>query len=233
MCRLMPIVFLFVFVNTFGNTKLVPQCLLRCKDEHMTKMDSEWSMDFAFPILSLLRSNGSEEAAYERAVQICFQNERLENCVKPCNTSVEKEIVQIGLQPWSEICSNLRTLRTQFKCWKYHIETLLLACYLESHKLRQSLQQLSQSNTIESVNLVCANMNILGKCTIEEYGRSCGTLLVQLFDSANDAMVRMLNKKWLELPTACNKTPVYEAEHLRSEWTTTENTANPRLKSYY
>ncbi|KAI6226171.1 hypothetical protein M3Y99_01316700 [Aphelenchoides fujianensis] len=185
-------------------------------------MNSEWSMDFAFPILSLLRSNGSEQAAYDRAAQICF-------CVDRCNTSVEKEIVQIGLKPWNEICSNLRILRTQFGCWKFHIETLLLACYLESHKLRQTLQQLSESPTIENVDVVCTKMNLLGACTVENYGRMCGKttakLLVQLFDAANEAMANMLSKKWTELPAACNKTPAYEAEHLKAEWVDVQQSA--------
>lgn len=34
-------------------------------------MENEWSMDFAFPLLSLLRSTNNETAAYQRAIEIC------------------------------------------------------------------------------------------------------------------------------------------------------------------
>lgn len=35
------------------------------------QMENEWSMDFAFPLLSLLKATGSEVAAYNRAKEIC------------------------------------------------------------------------------------------------------------------------------------------------------------------
>ncbi|KAI6184389.1 Protein fantom [Aphelenchoides bicaudatus] len=182
------IYFLLIVVECSVGEKTVPFCLLKCKDEHMMKMDSEWSMDFAFPLLSLLRTNGSEEAAYLKATQICFHNEMLGVCIDKCNASDEREIMQIGLEPWNKICSNLRTLRTQFSCWKFHIETLTLACFVESHRLRMSLRQLTFSNNLANVNSVCQQMQILASCTVDEYGKQCGVvttkLLASLFDSA-------------------------------------------------
>lgn len=85
-------------------------------------MDSEWSMDFAFPLLSLLRANGSEEAAYNKATQICLyvsdllnnfskfsHNKMLGNCINRCNASAERDIMKIGLEPWDKICENLKS----------------------------------------------------------------------------------------------------------------------------
>ncbi|KAJ1367463.1 hypothetical protein KIN20_028377 [Parelaphostrongylus tenuis] len=46
-------------------------CVLRCKDNHMRKMDNEWSTDFTLPLLNLLRTTGNETAAFLKAKLIC------------------------------------------------------------------------------------------------------------------------------------------------------------------
>ncbi|VDO31202.1 unnamed protein product [Brugia timori] len=38
---------------------------------YLLKMEKEWSLNFAFPLLSLLKATGNETAAYNRAVEIC------------------------------------------------------------------------------------------------------------------------------------------------------------------
>ncbi|VDN05603.1 unnamed protein product [Thelazia callipaeda] len=48
----------------------VPHCVLKCKDAHMQQMEKEWSANFAFPLLSLLKATGNETAAHNRAIEI-------------------------------------------------------------------------------------------------------------------------------------------------------------------
>uniref|UniRef100_A0A1I7SDX6 CPG4 domain-containing protein n=2 Tax=Bursaphelenchus xylophilus TaxID=6326 RepID=A0A1I7SDX6_BURXY len=191
----------------------IPLCLLKCKDDHMMKMDSEWSMDFAFPLLSLLRSNGSEEAAYHRANEICYHNNMLGNCISSCEESLEKKILRLGLKPWDDICHSLRTLRTQFGCWKFHIESLSLSCYMESQRLRISMRKLAEGGAFEEVGAVCGEMTILSKCVLEEYGKACGKvttkLLAKLFRSSHEVIREMLGIKWSRLPSPCNETLIF------------------------
>ncbi|CAD5212494.1 unnamed protein product [Bursaphelenchus okinawaensis] len=188
----------------------IPFCLLKCKDDHMMKMDGEWSMDFAFPLLSLLQSNGSEDAAYHKANEICYHNKMLGRCISNCAESLEKKILKLGLKPWDDICLNLRTLKTQFGCWKFHIESLSLSCYLESQQLRISMRKLAEDGLFEDVGTVCAEMTVLSKCVLEEYGRVCGKvttkLLATLFRSSHDVVRDMLSIKWKKLPAQCNET---------------------------
>jgi hypothetical protein len=71
-------------------------------------------------------------------------------------------------------------LRTQFSCWKFHIESLALACFVESHRLRMSLRQLTFSNTLSNVNSVCLQMQVLAMCTVDEYGKQCGKVTTKV-----------------------------------------------------
>uniref|UniRef100_A0A914ULM9 Uncharacterized protein n=1 Tax=Plectus sambesii TaxID=2011161 RepID=A0A914ULM9_9BILA len=46
-------------------------CLLRCKDNHMLEMSSEWSPDFFLPIISVLKDSKNTTAAYALTEDIC------------------------------------------------------------------------------------------------------------------------------------------------------------------
>uniref|UniRef100_A0A915DX87 Uncharacterized protein n=1 Tax=Ditylenchus dipsaci TaxID=166011 RepID=A0A915DX87_9BILA len=99
----------------------------------MLQMDSaEWSMDFAFPLLSLLRANGSHEIVKQRILDICELNNQLQKCLEICPKSVEKQILFYGMDPWREICSNLDVhfkLLDPIPCWQQNIDALILGCY--------------------------------------------------------------------------------------------------------
>ena len=85
------------------------------------QMDNEWSMDFAFPLLSLLRTNGSVEAAKEKAKNICEDNELLDACLRSCSITLERKILRLGLQPWRHLCRRLECkwiCRHTFKFYK-------------------------------------------------------------------------------------------------------------------
>lgn len=172
-------------------------------------MDNEWSMDFAFPLLSLLRTNGSVEAATEKARNICDDNEMLDSCFKSCGPTLERKILRLGLQPWKNICQHFNILVTQLDCWKSNIDTLTLGCHLESHKLRQTMEYLTHNHSIIIVDKICQDMNVLSICSIEEYSKYCGEvtklLLVRLFRSSRDSIVEMLKIKWPVLPDTCSK----------------------------
>ena len=45
------------------------------------------------------------------------QNAELLDCLSACPGSVEKQILQMGLQPWEGICSNLRGFAQLFHYW--------------------------------------------------------------------------------------------------------------------
>ncbi|KAE9551575.1 hypothetical protein FO519_005219 [Halicephalobus sp. NKZ332] len=191
-------------------------CLLRCKDEHMMKMDNEWSMDFAFPLVSLLRTNGSVEVAKEKARSICEDNELLDSCFRSCSMSLERKILRLGLQPWRHLCRKLELLMTQFDCWKSNIDTLTLGCYLESHKIRESMEAFTHNQSLMVVESICRDMNILSICSIEEFSKYCGDvskiLLIQLFQSSRDTVIEMLKIRWPVLPYTCNQKIEYYKE---------------------
>ncbi|KAH7718094.1 Sr protein [Aphelenchoides avenae] len=177
-------------------------------------MDSEWSMDFAFPLLALLRDNGNERAAYQRALEICHSNNMLDMCLEKCNNTTEKRILRMGLEPWRDICVNLKTLRTQFTCWKDHIDTLILGCHLESHRLRERMELLTRNDSLVVLEKVCRDMNVLAVCSISEYSKQCGSttkaLMLQLFRSSKNSVLRMLQVRWEKLPETCTAPFVYD-----------------------
>jgi len=52
-----------------GSKKFVPKMFFIY---HLhSQMDGEWSVDFAFPLISLLRDNGSKEMVSRRVMEIC------------------------------------------------------------------------------------------------------------------------------------------------------------------
>uniref|UniRef100_A0A7E4VWF3 Uncharacterized protein n=1 Tax=Panagrellus redivivus TaxID=6233 RepID=A0A7E4VWF3_PANRE len=179
-------------------------------------MDSEWSMDFAFPLLSLLRTNGSVEAAKNKARSICYDNERLDGCLMACDDSSMKKIMRIGLQPWTQLCSRIDDLISQFDCWKTNVDVLSLGCHLESHHLRQSMETFTHNHSTVILEQVCRNMNVMSICNIEEHNKFCGhtakMLLVRLFRTSRKSFQEMLKLKWKELPEACTEPIRYYAE---------------------
>jgi hypothetical protein len=39
----------------------------------------------------------------------------LGKCIEGCEDSTEKKILQIGLEPWNKICSNLKSMNGNFR----------------------------------------------------------------------------------------------------------------------
>uniref|UniRef100_A0AC34F7Z1 Uncharacterized protein n=1 Tax=Panagrolaimus sp. ES5 TaxID=591445 RepID=A0AC34F7Z1_9BILA len=180
-------------------------------------MDNEWSMDFAFPLLSLLRTNGSIEAAKEKARKICEDNDMLDMCLRGCQYSLEQKILRLGLEPWNQLCRRFDVLIGEFQCWRSNIDTLTLGCYLESHNLRQSMETLTHNHSVLVVDAICRDMNTLSSCSIEEYTKFCGhvtrMLLVRLFQSSRKSIIGMLKVKWPVLPDECSQlVQFYEEE---------------------
>uniref|UniRef100_A0A914DXF3 Uncharacterized protein n=1 Tax=Acrobeloides nanus TaxID=290746 RepID=A0A914DXF3_9BILA len=185
---------------------MVSSCLLRCKDEHMTKLDNEWSDSFIFDV-SLLRE--SEEAAHQRTLDICENNNKLDECIKKCNDSTERRVLQMGLEPWKEICGNLEELLTQFSCWRDNLDTLTLSCHIESHGLRRTLDTFAHNTSLLIVEVVCREMTNLSMCLIKHYGRYCGSItkkiLLQLMKSSRKTITDVLRVRWEILPEACTE----------------------------
>ncbi|TMS33081.1 hypothetical protein L596_000857 [Steinernema carpocapsae] len=192
----------------------VPLCVLRCKDEHMLKsanmhLESEWSQDFAFPLVSLLKSNGSVSAATQRLVDICSSNMQFSLCLGRCPESVERNIIATGLQPWIDLCKHMEILRSQLPCWKNHIRDLANTCNLESYEVRKSMEILSRNASLAAVSQICRYMEQLSLCTVREYSKRCGDdthkIVVNLFTSARSTFTKMLSMRWTKLPEACTK----------------------------
>uniref|UniRef100_A0A914H0G0 Uncharacterized protein n=1 Tax=Globodera rostochiensis TaxID=31243 RepID=A0A914H0G0_GLORO len=179
---------------------IVPLCLLKCKDNHMVQMESEWSSNFVFPLNGLLRSGASSEQMSERVKQLCRHNSELANCLQECPTSVENEIMQMGLEPWQGICLNIRDMQTQFGCWKTNIDAILLACSLESQKLRYDIESFTRNVSVKLVESICIDLSHLSNCFVGQYGQYCGRisqkLIGTLFESSRVTIVKMLRIKW-------------------------------------
>ncbi|VDN60798.1 unnamed protein product [Dracunculus medinensis] len=194
-------IFLLLVFSKFCENIRVPHCILKCKDAHMLQMENEWSMDFAFPLLSLLRSTNNETAAYQRAIEICHSNELLVACLDRCNRSTERTILKMGLMPWADICFNLEELRSQFPCWRANIYNLSSACQPESIKLRNSFK-----NTTTRQNR--PNTTPLAMSYIFLYSSNFRIIFLQLieriFSISQEAINGMLAMKWTILPPTCN-----------------------------
>lgn len=77
-------------------------------------------------------------------------------------------------------CIYLSTLyilayEAEFPCWKRNINALILGCYMESHKLRRSMELLTQNASTHVLDLVCQDLNILAICSISDYFKYCGS----------------------------------------------------------
>ncbi|KAK0393654.1 hypothetical protein QR680_000336 [Steinernema hermaphroditum] len=193
-------------------TSHVPTCVLRCKDEHMLKsanmhLESEWSQDFAFPLVSLLKSNGSVSAATQRLVDICSSNMQFSACLRQCPESVERNIIATGLQPWIDLCQHMDDLQSELPCWKEHIRELANTCELETFEVRKSMEILSRNASISAVAQICRFMEELSYCTVREYSKRCGEntyrIVMNLFSSARSTFTKMLTMKWNDLPDTC------------------------------
>uniref|UniRef100_A0A914H1W2 Uncharacterized protein n=1 Tax=Globodera rostochiensis TaxID=31243 RepID=A0A914H1W2_GLORO len=163
-------------------------------------MESEWSSNFVFPLNGLLRSGASSEQMSERVKQLCRHNSELANCLQECPTSVENEIMQMGLEPWQGICLNIRDMQTQFGCWKTNIDAILLACSLESQKLRYDIESFTRNVSVKLVESICIDLSHLSNCFVGQYGQYCGRisqkLIGTLFESSRVTIVKMLRIKW-------------------------------------
>ncbi|OZC10096.1 hypothetical protein X798_02947 [Onchocerca flexuosa] len=144
-----------LFLPKSNTTWRVPQCVLKCKDAHMQQMEKEWSINFAFPLLSLLKATRNETAAYNRAIEICRSNDLLIRCLARCNKTNERKIMELGLSPWQEICSNIRVLRAQFPCWRLNINNLTSNCRRESYELREGIKFLAVNESLAVLQRVC------------------------------------------------------------------------------
>uniref|UniRef100_A0A914KMG7 Uncharacterized protein n=1 Tax=Meloidogyne incognita TaxID=6306 RepID=A0A914KMG7_MELIC len=187
---------------------IVPLCLLRCKDNHMLTMDSEWSSDFVFPLAGMLRSDDSREYIIKRVKSICEQNMEMFNCLQKCPESNENEILQMGVKPWEGICNNLRVLETQIGCWKRNIEVITQECGFESQQLHHSTERLTHNVSVILVSLICEHLRHLSVCLVNKYGKYCGAvsqrIIGNLFDSSRETMSKMLRIKWeSNLPKEC------------------------------
>ncbi|MFH4976750.1 hypothetical protein AB6A40_003459 [Gnathostoma spinigerum] len=201
-----------LFASASGNSvsKYVPHCVLRCKDAHMMQMENEWSMDFAFPLLSLLKSTGNESLAYNRAKEICQSNALLVACLENCGNSMESNLLTIGLMPWRNICENLNELRAQFPCWRNHVDSLSIGCRAQGISVRDSYKYLTYNDSMAAVERICINLEDLSDCTIKEFAQFCGSTseeyVSRLFAISREAINSMLNMKWPKLPPACGLT---------------------------
>ncbi|VDD94743.1 unnamed protein product [Enterobius vermicularis] len=63
-----------LLLSVLANDSRVQPCLLFCKDNHMKEMESEWSSNFVFPLLSLLENTKNETAVYVRLFALYFSN---------------------------------------------------------------------------------------------------------------------------------------------------------------
>uniref|UniRef100_A0A1I7ZUA7 CPG4 domain-containing protein n=1 Tax=Steinernema glaseri TaxID=37863 RepID=A0A1I7ZUA7_9BILA len=217
-------------------TAQVPTCVLRCKDEHMLKsanmhLESEWSQDFAFPLVSLLKSNGSVSAATQRLVDICSSNMQFSACLKRCPESIERNIIATGLQPWIDLCQHIDSLRNELPCWKKYIRELANTCELETFEVRKSMEILSRNASLAAVAHICRFMEELSYCTVREYSKRCGEstqkIVVNLFTSARSTFTKMLTMKWKELPDACTR-PVENSTMAERRLTVRDSSAVPR-----
>lgn len=213
--------FLLVSAN-LGEEIHVSPCLLKCKDAHMlalsqdrdevTTMENEWSTEFAFPLLSLLKATGNETAAYYRANVICRNNEMLSSCLDRCNGSAERTIIKMGLMPWRDICNNLNDLREQFPCWRANIHNLTACCNAQSAEVRNTFAWLSKNFSFSLLHTVCMNLDRLSACLIKEFGRYCGAVserfVQRMFVMSRDAMNGMLKMKFAVLPSSCSVGPL-------------------------
>ncbi|KAL3994092.1 hypothetical protein ACH3XW_20325 [Acanthocheilonema viteae] len=186
----------------------VPHCVLKCKDAHMQQMEKEWSLNFAFPLLSLLKATDNETAAYNRAIEICRSNDLLIECLAGCNKTNERKILELGLLPWREICLNLHVLRAQFSCWRLNINSLTSNCRKQSHELRERIKFLAMNKSPSAVQKICLSMNKFADCSVRNYGYLCGkdseSFIDQLFWINRNAIYDMLMIKWPTLPPSCN-----------------------------
>ncbi|KAM3719921.1 CD-NTase-associated protein [Dirofilaria immitis] len=186
----------------------VPHCVLKCKDAHMQQMEKEWSLNFAFPLLSLLKATGNETAAHNRAIQICRSNELLIECLAKCNKTNERKIIELGLLPWKEICSNLHVLQAEFPCWRLNINNLTSNCRKQSYELRERIKYLAISESSSDLQRVCLSMDRFAECSIQNYGYHCGrsseSFIDRLFWISHNAIYDMLMIKWPVLPVSCN-----------------------------
>ncbi|VDM23801.1 unnamed protein product [Toxocara canis] len=181
-------------------------CLVRFQ------MENEWSMDFAFPLLSLLKATGSEVAAYNRAKEICRSNDLLGACLDSCNSSVERTILRMGLMPWRDICSSLQELREQFPCWRSNVQNLSTICHVPSLELRDSFEFLTRNDSVSAMQKICINLDRLSACSIKQYGVFCGAgsekFIERLFSISREAINSMLKMKYAVLPSACSLGPL-------------------------
>ncbi|KAI1727796.1 hypothetical protein Ddc_05115 [Ditylenchus destructor] len=164
-------------------------------------------MDFAFPLLSLLRANSSERIVKQRIMDICEYNSQLAQCLQKCPESAEKQILFHGIEPWLSLCSSWDVFVGELACWREHIDALTTICYSESQKLRRSMEKLTRNVTIHVVDMVCQDLNTLAACNIAEYGRLCGSgskqLISKLFQISRESMAKMLQVKWNEMHDEC------------------------------
>uniref|UniRef100_A0AAF5PWZ8 Uncharacterized protein n=1 Tax=Wuchereria bancrofti TaxID=6293 RepID=A0AAF5PWZ8_WUCBA len=186
----------------------VPHCVLKCKDAHMQQMEKEWSLNFAFPLLSLLKATGNETAAYNRAVEICRSNDLLINCLAGCNKTNERKIIELGLLPWREICLNLPVLQAQFPCWRQNIDNLTSNCRKQSYELRERIKFLTVNESPSVLQRICLSLDKFADCSVRNYGHLCGQSSENFIDRllwiSRSAIYDMLTVKWPILPPSCN-----------------------------
>ncbi|CAG9539486.1 unnamed protein product [Cercopithifilaria johnstoni] len=186
----------------------VPHCVLKCKDAHMQQMENEWSLNFAFPLLSLLKATGNETVAHNRAIEICRSNDLLNKCLSGCDKTNERKILELGLLPWREICFNLHVLQGQFPCWRLNIDNLTSNCSKQSHELRERIKFLAINESPTALQKACLSLDKFANCSVRSYGYLCGksseSFIDRLFWISRNAIYDMLMIKWSVLPTSCN-----------------------------
>uniref|UniRef100_A0A0N5C1G8 CPG4 domain-containing protein n=1 Tax=Strongyloides papillosus TaxID=174720 RepID=A0A0N5C1G8_STREA len=185
----------------------VNNCVLKCKDEHMRAMGSEWTADFAFPLLGLVNTNSSIEIAQIKAQEICYENDNLEKCLKRCPKSDERKLLLLGLKPWEDVCRNLKQLKLHFTCWRKNIESLAVSCRSENSILISRLRDFSTNRSLPFVKIICSSFNNLSNCSLLDYQKYCGNgttkLLKKFYQTSKYAVNEMLKVKFTTLPEEC------------------------------
>ncbi|GMT12709.1 hypothetical protein PFISCL1PPCAC_4006, partial [Pristionchus fissidentatus] len=194
----------------------IDQCTLKCKDNHMSKhMDSEWSSSFTLPILNLLRRTGNLSAAYAKVHMICLEDQAFDDCLSKCNSTLEAEIIRLGLNSFRDACESKR-LESQLGCWKAHTNEIETNCLEYTNRLRRRMEMLSVNQSMAIVGDVCSEYVRFSGCLEAEFSKHCGyesaLLTRKMSERSRKSIFQMLTLKFKSLPTSCSPSTAYRRD---------------------